>query len=71
MLAKTWPADIGVTKLFMSAIGRYKALSSLLAPSSTPNAEHFAATTLTITTSGFMTAADMSAIVSAMAPAKS
>jgi perosamine synthetase len=71
VLAKAWPAKIGVSKLFMSAIGRYKALSSLLAPSLTPNAEHFAATTLTITTSGFMTTADMSAIVSAMAPAKS
>jgi dTDP-4-amino-4,6-dideoxygalactose transaminase len=70
VLAKAWPAGIGVSKLFMSAIGRYKALSSLLAPSLTPNAEHFAATTLTITTSGFMTAADMSAIVRAMVPAK-
>jgi dTDP-4-amino-4,6-dideoxygalactose transaminase len=71
LLATAWPARIGISKLFMSAIGRYKALSSLLAPSLTPNAEHFAATTLTITTSGFMTAADMSAIISAMAPSKS
>jgi dTDP-4-amino-4,6-dideoxygalactose transaminase len=71
VLVEAWPAGIGVSKLFMSAIGRYKALSSLLAPSLTPNAEHFAATTLTITTSGFMTAADLSAIVGAMAPAKS
>lgn len=71
LLAKAWPAEIGVTKLFMSAIGHYKAMSSLLAPSSTPNAAHMAATTLTITTSGFMTASDLSAIVSVMAASKS
>jgi perosamine synthetase len=63
MLAKAWSARVGISKLFMFAIGRYKALSSMLDASATPNAEHLAATTLTITTSGFMTAADVSAIM--------
>lgn len=67
VLAKAWSAEIGVTKLFMHAIGRYEALLPMLEPSSTPNAERLAATTLTITTSRFMTAADMSAIVGAVA----
>ena len=65
ILARAWPAEIGVTKLFMHAIGRYQALSGMIEPSPTPNAERLAATTLTITTSGFMTQADMSAIAQA------
>jgi hypothetical protein len=48
----------------MFAIGGYEALSSMLVPSPTPNADRLAATTLTITTSGFMTATDLSTIVS-------
>jgi perosamine synthetase len=64
VLTKAWPAGIGITKLFMFAIGGYEALSSMLIPSLTPNADRLAATTLTITTSGFMTATDLSTIVS-------
>ena len=66
VLAKTWRAGIGITKLFMYAIGRYKALSGSLETSTTPNADQLAATTLTITTSSLATAADMSAIVGAL-----
>ncbi len=68
VLAMAWPAEIGITKLFMHAIGGYKALSQMLEASPTPNAERLAATTLTVTTSGFMTPHDMSAIVRAAAP---
>jgi perosamine synthetase len=67
VLAPAWRAGIGITKLFIYTIGGYKALASALEPSATPNAERLAATTLTITTSNFTTAADMSAIVKATA----
>jgi perosamine synthetase len=66
VLAKAWTAPLGITKLFMHAIGRYEAMIPMLEPSATPNAERLAATTLTITTSGFMTAADMTAIAEAV-----
>jgi perosamine synthetase len=65
ILTQAWSSEYGVTKLFMHAIGRYPALSGMIEPSLTPNADHLAATTLTITTSGFMTQADMSAIARA------
>jgi perosamine synthetase len=66
ILAKTWNSPLGITKLFMHAIGRYEALIPMLEPSPTPNAERLAATTLTITTSGFMTDEDMAAIAEAV-----
>jgi dTDP-4-amino-4,6-dideoxygalactose transaminase len=66
VLAKAWTSPLGITKLFMHAIGRYEAMAPLMEPSPTPNAERLAATTLTITTSGFMTEADMSAIAEAV-----
>lgn len=66
VLGKTWTGPLGVTKLFMHAIGRYEAMAPMLEPSLTPNAERLAATTLTITTSSFMTAADMVATAEAV-----
>ena len=66
VLARSWTSPFGITKLFMHAIGRYAALMPMLEPSPTPNAERLAATTLSITTSGFMTDADMAAVAEAV-----
>ncbi len=63
ILSKAWPASFGVTKLFVHAIGDYASLAGLLEPSETPNARHLAATTLTITTSAFMTGPDRLAMI--------
>ncbi len=62
ILARAWPSPFGLSKLFMWALAGYPALSHLLLPSSTPNAERFAATTLTLTTSPFMTDEDEAAL---------
>jgi perosamine synthetase len=66
LLARLWGSRLGVTKLFMSAIGSYASLAGQIEPSQTPNAERLAATTLTITTSGFMTDGDMAAITAVL-----
>jgi perosamine synthetase len=67
ILDSAWPSHLGITKLFNSSIGNYAALSSILLPSATPNADRLAATTLTVSTSGFMTDAEMAAAVEAIA----
>ncbi|MGZ5810166.1 MAG: DegT/DnrJ/EryC1/StrS family aminotransferase [Xanthobacteraceae bacterium] len=67
ILEKSWRAGLGITKLFMRAIGGYPQLASALEPSDTPNATRLAATTLTITTSSFASSGDVAAIVKALA----
>jgi hypothetical protein len=63
ILARGWPSPLGLSKLFMWSLAGYPALSHLLSPSSTPNAERFAATTLTLTTSPFMTEKEQAALL--------
>lgn len=63
ILASAWQSPFGITKLFNASIGGYAALKPILLPSATPNAERLAATTLTVTTSDFMTEAEMAAAV--------
>jgi perosamine synthetase len=67
ILANCWRAGLGVTKLFMHAIGGYARIRDAIEPSDTPNAVQLAATTLTLTTSGYATANDVKAAVEALA----
>jgi perosamine synthetase len=67
ILASAWTSPFGITKLFNSSIGAYETLKPILLPSATPNAERLAATTLTVTTSGFMTGKEIAAAAEAIA----
>lgn len=67
ILHRSWSAGLGITKLFMRAIGRYRGLAGMLEPSYTPNAERLAATTLTLTTSELAGGEDVAAMVKVLA----
>jgi dTDP-4-amino-4,6-dideoxygalactose transaminase len=63
ILERGWSSPLGLSKLFMWSLGGYPALAGLLLPSETPNADRFAATTLTLTTSPFMTGEEQTALL--------
>jgi len=55
-MASLWTAGLGVTRLFIHALGGYPAVLPLLAPApATPRADDFAARSLSITNSPWLT----------------
>ncbi|MGV3344285.1 DegT/DnrJ/EryC1/StrS family aminotransferase [Enterobacteriaceae bacterium LUAb1] len=58
-LSKLWDKGLGVTRLFAHAVSDYPALSQMLLPGTTlTNARNFAARTMTITHSGWLSDAE-------------
>jgi perosamine synthetase len=65
-LDRLWSSRLGVTKLFARAIGDYPSITSLLAPSPTPNARDLATRTLTVSTSPYLHDSDRTAVLAAL-----
>jgi dTDP-4-amino-4,6-dideoxygalactose transaminase len=65
-LDRLWSSPLGVTKLFVRAIGDYPNMAPLLAPSPTPNARDLAARTLTVSTSPYQQESERAAVLTAI-----
>jgi perosamine synthetase len=58
VLSKLWPAGLGVGRLFIHALPDYQYLASMFDQANTPNARDFAARTLTISNSPWLSEDD-------------
>jgi perosamine synthetase len=61
-LAELWPSGYGVSRLFIHALPDYAYLAGVIADQDVPNARDFAARSLTISNSPWMTDADFETI---------
>ena len=61
-LSSLWRAGLGVSKLFVHALGEYDYLEKYLQPTETPNASAFAKQTLTVSLSPFLEERELSHI---------
>ena len=62
-MQRLWCSGLGVTRLFVHALADYPAVRPLLLGSQTPNAVDFAARSLTITNSHWLSQTDFATIL--------
>ncbi len=65
-MRRLWSAGLGVTRLFIHVLSGYPAVLPFIQPTSTPNAEDFAARSLSISNSHWVREADFTRILNAL-----